>query len=47
MVFVLERTGETWKPRSPVRITVVNGLIADITDYFFCPWMLEGRAPPS
>lgn len=41
MVIVFEREGDTWKPRSPVRLEVVNQRIKSITDYFFCPWILE------
>jgi RNA polymerase sigma-70 factor (ECF subfamily) len=41
MVIVFEREADTWKPRSPVRLEVVNQRIECITDYFFCPWILE------
>jgi len=41
MVIVLERDADAWKPRSPVRLEVVNQRIERITDYFFCPWILE------
>jgi RNA polymerase sigma-70 factor (ECF subfamily) len=41
MVIVFEREADTWKPRSPVRLEVVNQRIERITDYFFCPWILE------
>jgi RNA polymerase sigma-70 factor (ECF subfamily) len=41
MVIVLERDADTWKPRSPVRFEVVDQRIERITDYFFCPWILE------
>ena len=40
-VIVLERVAGTWKGRTPVRLEVVNQRIVRITDYFFCPWMLE------
>ena len=40
-VFVLERRDGTWTPRSLVRIAMTDGRITAITDYFFCPWMLE------
>jgi RNA polymerase sigma-70 factor (ECF subfamily) len=40
MVIVLAREANTWKPRSPVRLEVVNQRIERITDYFFCPWIL-------
>ena len=40
MVIVLERTADTWTPRSPIRFEVVNHRIERITDYFFCPWIL-------
>lgn len=43
-VFVLERKDDAWIPRSLVRITMKNGLIITITDYFFCPWMLEAAS---
>jgi RNA polymerase sigma-70 factor (ECF subfamily) len=41
VVIVFEREADTWKPRSPVRLDVVNQRIERITDYFFCPWILE------
>ncbi len=41
MVIVFERDSDTWKPRSPVRLEVINQRIERIWDYFFCPWMLE------
>lgn len=41
MIIVLEQHGDTWKPRSPVRLEVANQRIQRITDYFFCPWILE------
>jgi RNA polymerase sigma-70 factor (ECF subfamily) len=45
-VIVLERVADTWIPRSPIRIEAVNQRIERITDYFFCPWIMEGlRAP--
>jgi RNA polymerase sigma-70 factor (ECF subfamily) len=40
-VIVLERQGDTWKPRAPVRVEVSAGRIARITDYFLCPWILQ------
>jgi RNA polymerase sigma-70 factor (ECF subfamily) len=43
VVIVIERVGEEWKPRSPVRIEIAEGHITAITDYFFCPWMLEAH----
>lgn len=39
-VIVLERAGEEWRPRAPVRIEMVDERIAGITDYLLCPWML-------
>jgi RNA polymerase sigma-70 factor (ECF subfamily) len=47
MVIVLEYTGGTWKPRSPVRLEIVNRRIERITDYFFCPWILEAATSSS
>jgi RNA polymerase sigma-70 factor (ECF subfamily) len=41
MIIVLEQDADTWKPRSPVRLEVANRRIQRITDYFFCPWILE------
>jgi RNA polymerase sigma-70 factor, ECF subfamily len=43
-VILLERVADTWRPHSPVRLEVVDGRIARITDYFFCPWILEAAA---
>ena len=40
-LIVLEQDGGAWKPRSPIRLNVVGGRIQRITDYFFCPWILE------
>jgi RNA polymerase sigma-70 factor (ECF subfamily) len=41
MVIVLEYDAGAWTPRSPVRLEIVNQRIERITDYFFCPWILE------
>ncbi|MEI9863709.1 MAG: sigma-70 family RNA polymerase sigma factor [Limisphaerales bacterium] len=41
VVIVLERVAGLWNPRSPVRLKVVNQRITSITDYYFCPWILE------
>lgn len=41
MVIVFERNADTWTRRSPIRLEVVNQRIERITDYFFCPWILE------
>ena len=43
-VFILERREGTWLPRSLVRIRMTAGRISAVTDYFFCPWMLEVAA---
>jgi RNA polymerase sigma-70 factor (ECF subfamily) len=43
-VILLERVADTWRPHSPVRLEVVDGRIVRITDYFFCPWILEAAA---
>lgn len=39
-VLVMEQVGDTWTPRSPVRLEVVDQRITRITDYYLCPWML-------
>ena len=41
MVIVLERDDGTWKLRAPIRLEVVDQRIVRITDYFFCPWIME------
>lgn len=40
-LIVLEHDAGSWKPRSPIRLHVVDGRIQRITDYFLCPWILE------
>jgi RNA polymerase sigma-70 factor, ECF subfamily len=45
VVLVLERVDAEWAPRSPIRLEIVDGRIVDITDYFFCVWMLGAAAP--
>ena len=47
VVIVLERVAEAWRRRALVRIEVVDGRIARITDYFLCPWMLDAASPES
>ena len=44
-VIVLAREGDTWQPRTPVRLTVVSQRVTAITDYFFCPWILAAATP--
>jgi RNA polymerase sigma-70 factor (ECF subfamily) len=46
-VIVLEQIADSWVPRSPVRIEVVDQRITRITDYFFCPWILPAAALPN
>lgn len=49
-IILLEKEGDAWKPRSPVRLEVVNHRIQRITDYLFCPWILQldqGMRPES
>ncbi len=45
-VIILRRGGEVWAPMSIVRLVVAGPHIAQIFDYYQCPWMLEA-APPT
>jgi RNA polymerase sigma-70 factor (ECF subfamily) len=40
-VIILQRDGEVWIRRSVIRFVVVEQRIAQIFDYYQCPWMLE------
>jgi RNA polymerase sigma-70 factor, ECF subfamily len=44
MVIVFEGDADTWTRRWLVRLEVVNQRIERITDYVFCPWILEAVA---
>jgi RNA polymerase sigma-70 factor (ECF subfamily) len=44
VVIVLEQVADVWTPRTPVRLGMVNQRIESISDYFFCPWILEVAA---
>jgi RNA polymerase sigma-70 factor, ECF subfamily len=44
-VIILQRDGEVWTPMSVIRFVVVNQRIAQIFDYYLCPWMLEATPP--
>ena len=39
-VIILQRDGEGWTPLSVIRFMVVDQHIAQIFDYYLCPWML-------
>jgi RNA polymerase sigma-70 factor (ECF subfamily) len=39
-VIILQRDSEVWTPMGVVRFVVVNQHIAQIFDYYLCPWML-------
>ena len=41
VVIILQRNGEVWIPMSVIRFVVVDRHIAQIFDYYQCPWMLE------
>lgn len=41
VVLVLETKDGNWQTRALVRVAVVEGKIAALTDYFLCPWMLK------
>ena len=40
-VLILQQDGESWTPMSVIRFVVVDQRIAQIFDYYLCPWMLE------
>ncbi|MEJ7598866.1 MAG: sigma-70 family RNA polymerase sigma factor [Kofleriaceae bacterium] len=40
MVIVEQADGNHWVPRAPIRLRVEDGKIVDITDYWYCPWIL-------
>ena len=40
----LDREQDHWKPRSFVRLSVKNGQIIGIVDYWHCPWVLPAAA---
>jgi RNA polymerase sigma-70 factor, ECF subfamily len=40
VVILMHYDAEEWKPRSVIRLEVVNGRIVRIADYLICPWIL-------
>ncbi len=40
-VIILQRNGEVWTPMSVIRFVLAGRHIAQIFDYYQCPWMLE------
>ncbi len=40
VVVIFVREGEAWKPKGVVRMKVVDRRIAQVFDYFLCPWLL-------
>lgn len=40
VVIILRRDGEVWTPGSVIRFVVAGERIAQIFDYYQCPWML-------
>lgn len=44
-VIILKRDADTWTPLSVIRLVVSDRRIAQIFDYYLCPWMLEATTP--
>lgn len=45
VVIILKPDGEAWTPMSVIRFVVADQHIAQIFDYYLCPWMLEETPP--
>lgn len=43
-VIIQQAEGGGWLPKATVRLRVMEGKIAGITDYWFCPWIIPGAA---
>lgn len=42
---IMEQPGATgWLPRCPMRLHITAGKIVEITDYWFCPWIVSTAA---
>jgi RNA polymerase sigma-70 factor, ECF subfamily len=45
IIIVQQRDEEhRWTPRAPVRLSVIDGRVARIADYCFCPWILPAAS---
>ena len=45
VVIILKLDGEVWTPMSLIRFVVADQRIAQIFDYYLCPWMLAAMPP--